>query len=129
LSVFLATIGLLAGGDLLTGKFSIGGADARVPNTFPGSTGYAPGIDRHGTCEVDASITREDTYFGNNANFIFQRWNEYVAIANQNGGNFNMATQAQDGVSQHLVLFHGSADHYAGIQVQHLARHQPSIHL
>ena len=32
--VFLSALGLVAGGDLPTGKYSIGGADSRVPNTI-----------------------------------------------------------------------------------------------
>ena len=68
LSVFLSALGLLAGGDLVTGKYSIGGADARVPNTI----GPALGLDSHGVFEIDGSITRQDVHFGNNANFLLQ---------------------------------------------------------
>ncbi|KAI9696140.1 MAG: hypothetical protein M1820_008281 [Bogoriella megaspora] len=92
LSVFLSALGLLAGGDLVTGKYSIGGADSRVPNTI----GPALGLDKHGVFEIDGSITREDVHFGNNANFLLQRWEEYVNISNQHGGQFNFDTQAQD---------------------------------
>ena len=73
LSVFLSALGLMAGGDLVTGKYTIGGADARVPNTI----GPAGGLDKHGVFEIDGSITRQDTALGNNANFLLQRWNEY----------------------------------------------------
>ena len=96
LSVFLSALGLLAGGDLVTGKYSIGGADPRVPNTI----GPALGLDSHGVFEIDGSITREDDYFGNNANFLKQRWDEYVAIANKYGGEFGFATNAEDNVCQ-----------------------------
>lgn len=89
----------MAGGDLISGKYSIGGADDRVPNTI----GQAGGIDKHGVFEIDGSITRQDTYFGNNANFILQRWEEYVAIANKNGGDFGAQTQAQDRVCSDMV--------------------------
>jgi len=44
---FLSALGLLAGGDLATGKYSIGGADSRVPNTL----GPALGISHHGPCK------------------------------------------------------------------------------
>jgi hypothetical protein len=87
-------VGLLAGGDLPSGKYSIGGADDRVPNTL----GPALGLDKHGVFEIDGSITRQDVYFGNNADFIQQRWDEYVAIADQNGGQFTATTQATDNV-------------------------------
>ncbi|KAF2239705.1 Cloroperoxidase [Viridothelium virens] len=92
LSVFLSALGLLAGGDLITGKYSIGGADSRVPNTI----GPTLGLDKHGVFEIDGSITREDVHFGNNANFLLQRWEEYVNISNQYDGQFGAATQAYD---------------------------------
>lgn len=88
----------MAGGDLITGKYSIGGADDRVPNTI----GPALGLDKHGVFEIDGSITREDTYFSNNANFVQQRWDEYVDIADKNGGLFGAQTQAQDRVCCYL---------------------------
>ena len=46
-----------------------------------------------------AGITRQDVHFGNNANFLLQRWEEYVNISNQHGGLFDFETQAQDNVS------------------------------
>ncbi|KAL9084904.1 MAG: hypothetical protein Q9165_007857 [Trypethelium subeluteriae] len=101
LSVFLSALGLLAGGDLITGKYSIGGADSRVPNTI----GPALGLDKHGVFEIDGSITREDVHFGNNANFLLQRWEEYVNISDQNGGQFGAATQAYDNVSPPNLVF------------------------
>lgn len=91
----------MAGGDLITGKYSIGGADSRVPNTI----GPAAGIDKHGVFEIDGSITRQDTYFGNNANFILQRWEEYVEVADRNGGLFGAQTQAEDRVSLRIMHF------------------------
>lgn len=53
-SAILSAFGLSAGGDLLSGKYSIGGQDNRVPNTL----GLAPGLDSHGVFEIDTSITR-----------------------------------------------------------------------
>ena len=92
LSVFLSALGLMAGGDLVTGKYTIGGADARVPNTI----GPAGGLDKHGVFEIDGSITRQDTHFGNNANFLLQRWDEYVNESQAQGGLFNAQTNAVD---------------------------------
>lgn len=57
---FLSALGLLAGGDLPSGKCSIGEPDARVPNTL----GLSLGISKYGFFEVDNSISREDAYFG-----------------------------------------------------------------
>ena len=89
----------MAGGDLITGKYSIGGADARVPNTI----GPALGLDKHGVFEIDGSITREDVHFGNNANFLLQRWDEYVSISDKYGGLFGQDTQAEDNVNPPIV--------------------------
>lgn len=57
-SIAVAALGLLSGGDLGTGIFSIGGEDPRVPNTF-GPTFPALGVSRHGLFESDNSITRQ----------------------------------------------------------------------
>jgi hypothetical protein len=78
---FLSALGLLSGGDLPSGLYSIGGADSRVPNTF----GPSLGMSHHGPFEVDNSITRIDTYFGNQANFNLTRWNQVVALSAQYG--------------------------------------------
>lgn len=68
----------------------------RRPDTL--GLGTAPGLDSHGLFEIDGSITRQDIHFGNNANFLRQRWDEYNAIAQKNGGQFGIETNAQDNV-------------------------------
>lgn len=86
-AIFLSVLGLLSGGDIPTGKYSIGGQDSRVPATL------APvyGIDRHGLFEVDASISRGDRYYGDNHSFNITRWNKLVSDANTYGdGLFNI---------------------------------------
>ena len=94
LATLLGALGVITGGDLLTGKFSIGGADSRVPNTL----GPSLGLDKHGTFEVDNSITRQDAYFGNQANFLASRWDRLNNIRNQNGGGqFGRETMRYDG--------------------------------
>lgn len=86
-AVFLSALGLLAGGDPITGKYSIGGKDSRVPNTL----GPSYGIDRHGLFELDASISRGDAYFGDNHSLNMTRWNKLVNDANTYGnGLFNI---------------------------------------
>ena len=77
LSTALSALGLIAGGDLITGKYSIGGPDSRVPNTI----GPALGLFKHGTFEIDGSITRQDDYDGNESTFILSRWNNLVAMS------------------------------------------------
>lgn len=84
LATFLAALGLIAGGDLATGKFTIGGADSRVPNTL----GPSLGIDKHGTFEIDGSISRQDNYFGNQADFIPARWKAIRKQAETAGGGY-----------------------------------------
>lgn len=57
-SVLLSAFVLAAGGDFLSGKYSIGGQDDRVPNTL----GLTPGLDSHGVFEIDTCITHQDTH-------------------------------------------------------------------
>lgn len=82
IAVFLSAFGLLAGGDLVTGKYSIAGKDSRVPNTL----GNSLGIDRHGTFELDASISRSDYAFGDSHSFNGTKWDALVNDANKYGG-------------------------------------------
>jgi len=91
---FLSALGLLAGGDLPSGKYSIGGADARVPNTL----GPSLGISKHGFFEVDNSISRQDAYFGNQANFQLERFERLVNITENYGGQFGIPTFAEERV-------------------------------
>ncbi|KAF1982538.1 hypothetical protein K402DRAFT_362648 [Aulographum hederae CBS 113979] len=88
LCTVLSALGVIAGGDLVSGKYSIGGADSRVPNTL----GPSLGLDKHGTFEIDNSITRQDTFFGNQADFKLSRWNRLVDIASKYGGFFGEQT-------------------------------------
>lgn len=92
--VFLSALGLLAGGDLPSGAYSIGGADARVPNTL----GPSLGISKHGFFEVDNSISRQDHYHGNQADFQMDRWNRLVNITEKHGGQFGNAAFAEERV-------------------------------
>lgn len=99
ISIVLSAFGLLAGGDVVTGKYSIAGQDDRVPNTI----GPAYGIDRHGTFELDGSISRSDKGLGDNHSFNVTKWNALVDDANRYGGGYfnieafkrNAATQAK----------------------------------
>lgn len=72
----------------VSGKYSIGGADSRVPNTL----GPALGLDRHGECEVDNSIARKDAYFGNQADFQMSRWQALQKTASAHSNLFSQAT-------------------------------------
>lgn len=100
IAIFLSAFGLLAGGDLVTGKYTIGGQDDRVPNTL----GPAYGIDRHGVFELDSSISRGDRFFGDSHSLNMTRWNKLVSDANTYGdGLFNieaMKHNAADAVDE-----------------------------
>ena len=111
LSVFLSALGLIAGGDLVSGMYSIGAADSRVPNTL----GPTLGLDKHGTFEIDGSITRQDVYFGNNANFLLQRRNEFVNQSEAQGGEFNLATNAVDNGFRYDNSLGTNPDYFAGV--------------
>ena len=93
IAVFLSALGLLAGGDIPTGKYSIGGQDSRVPETL-GQPVY--GIDRHGLFEIDASISRGDRYFGDNHSFNITRWNALVNDANTYAVKNNAAQRVEE---------------------------------
>lgn len=98
IAVFLSALGLLAGGDIPTGKYTIGGRDSRVPETL-GVPVY--GIDRHGLFEIDASISRGDRYFGDNHSFNISRWNKLVSDANTYGdGLFNIEAMKHNAADQ-----------------------------
>ena len=111
LSVFLSALGLIAGGDLVSGIYSLGGAHPRVPNTL----GPALGLDKHGGFEIDGSITRQDVYFGNNANFLLQRWNEYITESEAQGGEFNLAVNAVDNGFRYDNSLGTNLDFFAGV--------------
>lgn len=100
IAVFLSALGLLAGGDLVTGRYSIGGQDPRITSPL----GPVYGIDRHGTFEIDASISRGDRYFGDSHSFNLSRWDKLVSDADQHGGGlFNieaMKRNAADAVDE-----------------------------
>ena len=111
LSVFLSALGLIAGSDLVSGIYSIGGADPRVPNTL----GPALGLDKHGGFEIDGSVTRQGIYFSNNANFLLQRWDEYVNESEAQGGKFNLAVNAVDNSFRYDESLGTNPDFFAGV--------------
>lgn len=100
LSVFLSAFGLLVAGDLVSGKYSIDGADDRV-------------------FEIDGSIIRQEYHSGNNANFLLQRWGESVEISEQHGSLFNAQTQAEH---NDLRYEQPARDEPAVLRRRHLAR-------
>lgn len=105
-------MGLLSGGDLPTGKFSIGGVDSRVPNNL----GPSLGISRHGFFEVDNSISRIDSYFGNQADFNLDRFNRLVDIADKYGGQFGNSAFAEERVLVYNEAKNTNPEFNAGVR-------------
>lgn len=89
LAAVLATFAVLSTGDLSTETFSIGGADPRVPNTYP-----AGGLNRHSAVEADISPNKEDYYLGcgDNHHISSRRFAANVQFANARNGKFDFTT-------------------------------------
>jgi hypothetical protein len=103
---------LLSGGDLPSGKYSIGGADSRVPNTL----GQSLGISRHGFFEVDNSISRIDYALGNQANFNLPRFQRVQKIAKKYNGLFNLETWKEERVTVYNEAKNNNPSFNAGIR-------------
>jgi len=110
--VFLSALGLLAGGDLPSGKYSIGGMDSRVPNTL----GPSLGISKHGFFEVDNSISRVDAALGNQANFNLERFDKITEIASKYNGLYNLQTWQEERVAIYNEAKSNNPSFNAGIR-------------
>lgn len=110
--IFLSAVGLLSGGDLPSGMYSIGGADARVPNTL----GPSLGISHHGFFEIDNSISREDAFFGNQANFNLTRFEAVVETTKAFGGEFGNSAFAQERVDKYNEAKNNNPEFDAGVR-------------
>lgn len=72
LANFLAVFSiLLADGDLITKKLSIGCDATTRTSVNPSLTGSEPGLDGHNKFEADTSLTRDDYFLGDGDNFSF----------------------------------------------------------
>ncbi|KAL1405621.1 hypothetical protein Q8F55_009260 [Vanrija albida] len=74
-SIFLALISFIWKGDLPTLTLSIGGKH-----------GIGGGLSSHGLLEGDASVTRDDAYFGDQSSVQPRKVAQYVDEINKNGG-------------------------------------------
>lgn len=91
LAVLLAVLGIEAGGDLVSGRLSIG-CDATSRTATLGFLGRQPGLDGHNKFESDSSLTRNDffTANGDNYNFNGSLFAEMKTVADRvSGGNFD----------------------------------------
>jgi hypothetical protein len=87
LANFLALVSIIvADGDLVTKKVSIG-CDATTRTSWsPTLTGSEPGLDGHNKFEGDASLTRDDYFLGGGDDFSF------------NGTLWAMMTETTNGI-------------------------------
>ncbi|TXT05070.1 hypothetical protein VHUM_03890 [Vanrija humicola] len=74
-SIFLALVSFIFKGDLPTLTLSIGGKH-----------GIGGGLSSHGVLEGDASVTRDDAYFGDQSSVQPRKVQQYVDEINKNGG-------------------------------------------
>ncbi|EDU47163.1 heme-thiolate peroxidase aromatic peroxygenase protein [Pyrenophora tritici-repentis] len=70
LAVLLAVLGVQAGGDVLTGKLSLG-CDATSRTALLPLLGREPGLNGHNKFESDSSLTRNDYYTSGGDNYSF----------------------------------------------------------
>lgn len=91
LAVLLAVLGIEAGGDVLSGRLSIGCDATSRTATLP-ILGTQPGLDGHNKFEADSSLTRNDFFLADGDNYSFNGtlFAEMKAVADKvSGGNFD----------------------------------------
>lgn len=91
LAVILAVLGIQAGGDITTGKLSIG-CDATSRTALLPILGSQPGLNGHNKFEGDTSLTRNDFFTANGDNFSFNGtlFASMKSVADRvSGGNFD----------------------------------------
>ncbi|PMD19253.1 Cloroperoxidase [Hyaloscypha hepaticicola] len=90
LANFLATVSIIvADGDIVTKKVSIG-CDATTRTSInPLLTGSEPGLDGHNKFEGDASLTRDDYFLGKGDNFNFNG-TLFGMMSDTTGGTFDL---------------------------------------
>jgi len=96
LAVLLATLGIEAGGDIATGKLSIG-CDATSRTALLPLLGKQPGLNGHDKFESDTSLTRNDYYIANGDNYSFNStlFANMIKVADRvSGGNFDRNAMA-----------------------------------
>ncbi|RMZ69414.1 heme-thiolate peroxidase aromatic peroxygenase like [Pyrenophora seminiperda CCB06] len=96
LAVLLAVLGIEAGGDVVTGKLSIG-CDATSRTALLPLLGRQRGLNDHNKFESDASLTRNDYFLANGDNYSFNGtlFANMKKVADRvSGGNFDRNTLA-----------------------------------
>ncbi|OCH90910.1 Cloroperoxidase [Obba rivulosa] len=92
LAGFLSLVSIAYDGDLVTGKFSIGGPDSRTSllGALQNILGVEGGLDYHAGIEGDASATRDDAYFGDDHTMIPELYAQMKSIAANYGGLYTL---------------------------------------
>ncbi|KAL6707920.1 hypothetical protein ACN47E_003594 [Coniothyrium glycines] len=116
LAVLLAVLGIQAGGDITTGRLSIG-CDATSRTALLPLLGSQPGLNGHNKFEADTSLTRNDYFTGNGDNYSFNGtlFAQMKSFADSvSGGNFDRNALAayrsaryDDSVRQNPNFFFG----------------------
>ncbi|KAF2847959.1 Cloroperoxidase [Plenodomus tracheiphilus IPT5] len=92
LAVLLAVLGIQAGGDVVTGKLSIG-CDATSRTALLPLLGNQPGLNTHNKFEADTSLTRNDYFLANGDNYSFNGtlFQSMKSVADRvSGGKFDL---------------------------------------
>jgi len=116
LAVLLAVLGIQAGGDVTTGRLSIG-CDATSRTALLPLLGSQPGLNGHNKFEADTSLTRNDYFLanGDNYNFNGSLFASMKSVADRvSGGNFDLNALAayrsqryDESVQQNANFFFG----------------------
>ncbi|KNG52294.1 glycerol-3-phosphate mitochondrial precursor [Stemphylium lycopersici] len=116
LSVLLAVLGIQAGGDVLSGRLSIGCDATSRTATLP-ILGRQPGLNGHNKFESDSSLTRNDFFLANGDDYSFNGtlFAQMKSVADEvSGGKFDINALARyrsmrydDSVAQNPNFFFG----------------------
>lgn len=116
LAVLLAVLGIVADGDVVTTKLSIG-CDATSRTALLPLLGNQPGLNGHNKFEGDTSLTRNDYFLANGDNYSFNGtlFASMKSVADRvSGGNFDLNALAayrsqryDESVQQNANFFFG----------------------
>ncbi|KAJ3509945.1 heme-thiolate peroxidase [Coprinellus aureogranulatus] len=95
LSRFLTYAAFLVDGNLVTDLLSIGGKTSLTGPELP-EPAIVGGLSTHAVFEGDASMTRDDAFFGDNHSFNQTRWEKFVDFTERFGNGFYNKTVATE---------------------------------
>ncbi|KJA13294.1 hypothetical protein HYPSUDRAFT_151752 [Hypholoma sublateritium FD-334 SS-4] len=95
LARFLAYGTFLVDGNVVTNEMSIGSKSAAT-GPDPPAPAIVGGLDTHAVFEGDASMTRQDFFFGNNHDFNETLFDQFVEFSNRFGaGKYNLTVAGE----------------------------------